>query len=303
MNAFSRSLFCGFLAILCACPLFGQAGASGMTFLKLGVGARSLAMGEAATASSADIAGTYYNPASLAEATSADIAIMHKEWFQDVKTDYVGARVEFSKLSFGLGVNATSVNGIQIREIPGPPEATFDAHNVALGLTSAYRFDTSVSFGLSVKYLYEKILVNEASGWGLDVGVLYKTPWNLRVGFSASNFGSMASLDNESSTLPLVYRFGALYTVPAQSLSGSLAFAGDYVRFSQDGINHLHLGAEYSYGSSVAFRLGYQTGYESRSFTTGLGIHYGFVQVDYAFLPMKDDLGSTHTVSLGIQFH
>lgn len=303
MNSYSRTIGLFFCALLCAGRLFAQAGSSGMTFLELGIGARSLGMGEAATASSTDIAGTYYNPASLAEATSADVSIMHKDWFEDVTTDYVGARTEFSKFSFGLNVNATSINDIQIREIPGPPVATFDAHNIAIGLTSAYRFDTSISFGLSVKYLYEKILVNEANGWGLDLGMLYKTPWDVRLGFSASNIGSMSTLDNEASTLPLIFRLGAQYTLPSQSLSGAVTFAGDYVRFSTDGINHFHLGTEYAYGSVVAFRVGYQTGYESRGLTTGLGVHYGSVQVDYAFLPMKDDLGSTHTLSLDILFH
>jgi len=303
MRSFPISVLLVTLLLGRADRLSAQAGSSGMTFLKLGVGARSLAMGEAATAEVSDIAGTYYNPAALAEAVSADVSVMHKEWFQDVTSDYVGARVECSRLSFGLGINATSVNGIQIRETPGPPEGTFDAHDVAFSLSSAYRYDSSLSVGINLKYLYEKILVNQANGWGLDLGVLYNTPWNLRLGFSASNIGSMTALDNEASALPLIFRLGAGYAIPVASLTGTVSLAADYVRFSQDDINHFHLGAEYLYGSSVAFRLGYQTGYESRGLTTGLGVHYGTVQVDYAFLPMKDDLGSTHTVSLAILFH
>ena len=280
--------------------MFGQAGQSGLTFLKLGVGGRALGMGEASTAVTSDLSGLYYNPAAIAFLSSSNLMLMHKEWFQDVKTEYLAGQTFFSHVAVGLSINMTSVDDIQIREVPGPAEGTFDSRNAAIGLSTAYRLDSSLSIGFTAKYLYEKILINESNGFGLDFGGVYRTPWNLSLGLSASNIGSISELDVESSTLPTIYRCGLAYVAPIDQISGSVTLAGDLVQFSQDKKTHLHLGAEYLYGTSFSIRAGYQTGYEARSFTTGVGFHFNTFQIDYAFIPTQYDLGSTHTFSLSI---
>ena len=301
MKKFDFILFV--LALPVCCQLtFSQAGQSGLTFLKLGIGGRALGMGEAATATASDLSTIYYNPAGLVDLSSANILVMHKEWFQDVKTEYIAGQTVISRFSLGLSVNATSVDNIQLREIPGPPLGTFDARNAAIGLTIAYAADSCLSFGFTGKYLYEKILIDQASGFGIDIGSVYKTPWDLYFGLSVSNLGSVNELQNESSALPTIIRGGVAYISDVPQISGSLTVAGDLVRFSQDKITHLHIGAEYSYDKTLFLRAGYQTGYEARSVTAGIGFHYTMFQIDYAFIPTRYDLGSTHTFSLGIAF-
>ena len=296
-----RPVILALALLLPAARLEAQPGSSGLTFLKLGVGARALAMGEAATATGDPEAG-FYNPAALAFAAVPEIMLMHKQWFQDVTTEYLAAQAILGGIHLGVSVNSTSVANIELREIPGPAVGTFDARNAAIGLTAAYRVDTSFAVGITGKFLYEKILVDEASGTGFDLGVAYTTPWNLRLGASAENLGSMNALRDESSLLPTIFRAGAAYAMDAPTLSGMVTVAADIVRFSRDGTSHLHLGGEYLYNSSLAIRAGYQGGYETRSFTTGIGLHYSILQLDYAFVPTQYDLGSAHTFSLSIQF-
>lgn len=288
--------------LLSPTPGLSQAGQSGLTFLKLGVGGRALGMGEAYTAVTTDLSGLYYNPAGVAFLSSSNLMLMHKEWFQDVKTEYIAGQTILSHIAVGLSINSTSVDNIQIREIPGPAEGTFDSRNAAIGVTAAYLLDSSFSLGLTAKYLYERILIDEAGGFGLDFGSVYKTPWDLSIGISASNLGSISELQNQSSTLPTIYRCGLAYAAPFAQLSGSITVASDIVLFSQDKKTHIHMGAEYLYDNSFSVRAGYQTGYEARSFTTGVGFHYSSLQIDYAFIPMQYDLGSTHTFSLCIEF-
>ncbi len=297
----SSALLCGSILVSCSC-LFSQPGQSGLTFLKLGVGGRALGMGEAYTAVAGDPSAMYYNPAGIAFNQSSSLMLMHKAWIQGVSTEYISAQTKISHLGFGVSVNATSVDDIQLREIPGPPIGTFSAKNAAIGLSAAYAIDSAWSLGLTGKFLYEKILIDEASGFGLDLGSVYRTPWDISVGFSLSNLGSVNELQEQSSTLPTIYRGGVAYSRSVPSLTGDILVAGDIVVFAKDNTTHFHFGGEYIYNQTFAIRAGYQTGYEARSVTTGVGIHYDVLQIDYAFIPTQYDLGTTHTFSLSVQF-
>ena len=151
---------------------FAQSGQTGLSFLKLGVGARSIAMGEAHAAMATDASATYYNPAGLFGATKADIMIMHKEWFQDVRTEFIGVNIPFADYALGFGINTTNIGDIQLRTRPGPSEGTFSSHDFALGASFAMNVAPSLNAGITLKFLYEKIFVDEASGVAADIGVL-----------------------------------------------------------------------------------------------------------------------------------
>ena len=276
----------------------GQAGQTGLAFLKLGVGARSLGMGEAYSAIASDPSAMYYNPASLSLSGSSQILLMHKEWIQDTRTEYIAATAAMSKVTFGISVNSTSINNIEVREGPGPAQGTFDAHNAAIGISGAYRIDSCLSIGATGKYLYEKILVNEASGFGIDLGGWYETPWSVRLALAVNNLGSIGELGYEATKLPTTIRAGGAYLTRIEAIDGTFTAATDVVAITGENTTHLHLGAELNYRQTLSARVGYQTGYDARSFTTGVGFRYAQFQFDYAFAPTKFDLGSTHTFSL-----
>ncbi len=281
----------------------GQVGETGLAFLKLGVGGRSLGMGEAYSAIASDPSAMYYNPASLSIGQNSALILMHKEWIQDTRTEYIAAKAAMSNLFLGVSVNATSINNIDIREVPGPSQGSFDAHNAAIGVTGAYRLDSSLSIGVTGKYVYEKILVNEASGFGADLGATYLTPWNLRLALAVSNLGSMNALDNEESKLPIIVRAGGALVERVEAIHGTVAVSTDIVSVTGEHLTHVHLGSELIYQESFAFRIGYQSGYDAKSFSTGVGFRQSPFELDYAFIPTKYDLGSTHTFSLLIDFN
>ena len=296
--------------VICICTLlhiagessFAQPGQTGFTFLKLGVGARSLAMGEASITLSSDPSGTYYNPATLSLAARPQLLLMHKAWVQDITTEYVAAATYLGDLAVAVSINSMNINNIELRDQPGPSQGTFDAHDVALGFSVAYKVDSTLSAGLTTKYLYEKILVQEASGVGFDFGLLYLTPWNIRVGAAFCNVGSVNALDVESSQLPKLIRVGASYVHPLESIDGSFSVASDVVVSGSEDKNHVNFGSELNYHRAFAVRAGYQTGYDARGITAGVGIQNGIFRFDYAFIPTRYDLGSTHTFSVGIEF-
>lgn len=282
--------------------LLGQVGSTGLSFLKLGVGGRALGMGEAYAAAAADPTAVYYNPAALIRIPDPQVLLMHKEWIQDTKIEFLGAATSLDNFSFGVGVNSTSIENIEARSLPGPPIGTFTARNAALGISAAYRLDSSLSVGATCKMLYEKILADAASGVAVDLGALYTTPWNLRLALVLDNLGSMNELDQEASRLPTIFRVGGAYQIPIEDIGGGLILSSDIVSLSDENKTHLHLGAEVNYKQVFMIRTGYQTDYDSRDFSGGIGIHYGLVRLDYAFVPFKIDLGTAHTFSLTVDF-
>jgi len=282
--------------------LSAQTGQTGLSFLKFGVGGRALGMGEAYSAVASDPTATYYNPAALSRSEYPRVHLMHREWIQDMKTDFLSVSTSVNDISLGVSVNITSVNDIPLRKVSGPPLGTFDSRNAAFGISGAYKINPFMSFGITAKYLYEKILVDEATGYAFDLGGFYQTPWDVQLALSVNNLGSMNALDKEASKLPTSIRAGGAYQLGIESMNGNLTFATDVVSFTLEKKSHLHLGTEFDYRNLIAVRFGYQTGYDAKSFSTGIGIHYGMLQLDYAFVPFKSDLSTTHTISLGFEF-
>jgi len=60
-----------------AVSLSADAGQSSANFLKMGVGGRGVAMGDAQTAATDDVMSVYWNPAGLAELYQNEVGFMH----------------------------------------------------------------------------------------------------------------------------------------------------------------------------------------------------------------------------------
>jgi hypothetical protein len=284
--------------------LFSQtAGETGMSFLKLGFGARNIAMGDVGSLVSNDVTALYYNPANLADNLNEEVMVMHNQWIQDVKSEVVGAKFVLFNLPFALGLNTTSINDIEIRTKPGPADATFNANYFFGSLSTGFPITESINFGLSAKYLYEGIFTDEATGFGFDFGLNYKT--NIEgLLFSAvvRNLGSMQKLKNEKTKLPADLRAGAAYTFSVPSYKLNITAAGEYQQYFISNIHHINFGAEILYNNLFALRAGYQTNYFAKGFTGGIGIEWGSLSFDYAFSPFSYDIGTGQTISLKFRF-
>lgn len=295
-----------FVFIISSTVMFSQsAGNTGLSFLKYGFGARNIAMGDAGTALSNDLTGLFYNPAKLALTDKSEVLFMHNEWIQDVSSEVIGVKTELWSIPFALGFNVTSIDGIEYREIPGEPISKFDANYFFGSLSTGFFVTDDISIGASFKYLYEGLLNDEATGFGFDFGVNYLLPYE---GLSASavvkNVGSMNALRSESTKLPTELRIGTAYTFSLEDSKFDFTGGAEFQKYLGTDVNHLNFGAEVLYNRLLAIRAGYQTGYESesRGFTAGIGLMWGNLKFDYAFLPFSSVLGNANLFSLQFKF-
>jgi hypothetical protein len=272
---------------------------TGLSFLKLGVGARSIAMGEAFASLTDDGTAFIYNPARLSVTENNNVTVMHNKSMTDLITNFVGAKFRIGKVGLGIGLLQSSVEGIEVRNIPGAALDRFDAQNFSGGLSASMEVYKNLYVGLTGKLLYEKIYVDEASGFGFDIGTNYLIN-NISLSLVIANIGSMNELRSVSTKVPTSVRFGGAYTYRKNNLSFAGALEG--FKVIDGGLFHANIGGEAGYKDFIFIRLGYQLNYENKGFSTGLGIKYKSLYLDYAFSPYSSSFGTGNSVSLGFNF-
>ena len=147
------------------------------------------------------------------------------------------------------------------------------------------------SIGGTVHYYHLSIeRYGSAQTFGVDLGLLARLSDQIQWGFAAFNVNA-PTIGRAKEELPQVYVTGLAYSpVPAGAITVDIE---KDIRFPAE----LHLGVEYKLLDLVALRAG--TTSDPSVLSAGLGIHYSFVQLDYAFTDHAE-LGATHQVSLSL---
>ncbi|MCZ6703331.1 MAG: PorV/PorQ family protein, partial [Ignavibacteria bacterium] len=246
--------------------IFSQsAGNTGLSFLKFGFGARNLAMGDAGTSASNDLSALYYNPARLPLIEMNEALFMHSNWIQDINSEVFGIKWNLFGLPWAIGLNYTSINDIEIRTRPGEPESKFDANYFYGSLSTGFYVWNELSFGTTIKYLYEGLLSDESTGWGFDFGLNYLTPIKgLSVSTVIKNLGSMNALRNEETKLPTDFRLGSAYEFDVESAKLDFVAAVELLTYLDTDDIHFNIGGDIIYNRIIALLVGYQSGYEAK---------------------------------------
>jgi hypothetical protein len=290
--------------ILSFVNLFAQsAGNTGLSFLKFGFGARNIAMGDAGSVASNDMTALFYNPARLTQSIDNEAMFMHSEWIQDVRSEVGGVKWNMFNLPFAVGFNVTSVKDIEARVRPGDPDTKFSWNNFFGSLSTGFNILENLDAGITIKYLYEGVLNDEAKGFGFDIGTNYLTSIKgLSVAAVLRNLGSMNNLRKESTVLPTEIRAGGKYQFGLEESKFDFIVAGEFQKYLDTDDIHFNLGGDIVYNKLIALRLGYQSGYESRDFTGGIGLMWGSLKFDYAYLPFSLGFGNANLFSIQFKF-
>ena len=281
--------------------IYSQAGSKGLSFLKIGLGARAGALGEAYVAVANDATAPLWNPAGLSDVDGRDVLFIHNQWFQDIRSEFLGTALKLGENGLGFGFLMNTVGEIENRASEtGQLLGTFNAYDLAFVGAYARRIKDQLSFGFTLKILYEKMHTYSSSGFALDLGTRF-SPWkkNLSIGAVIQNIGKMGALRDEEIPLPLTLRAGVAYAVETNPFNGNLLVTAD-VNKSSDSWTTFHTGLEYSLNQRLALRGGYQFGRDERSFSAGMGLLFNMYRLDYAYAPYDYDLGDTHRLTFGI---
>ncbi|MGH7494090.1 MAG: PorV/PorQ family protein [bacterium] len=178
-----------------------KAGTSAAAFLRIPVGARGTALGSAFVSMADDPTAMFWNPGGLARLSKSALFVDHSPYLPGLNFDYLALALRSERFgSVGFNVTALSTDKM-LRTTVDQPMGTgesFDAVSLAVGVAYARNLTDRFSIGANVKYIQETILNSRATGFALDIGTLYTTPFDgIRLGVSIANFGPAMQMTGE----------------------------------------------------------------------------------------------------------
>ncbi len=293
-----------------------RSGISTAQFLKIGVGGRATAMGDAFVAVSDDASALYWNPAGLAYSKQNEIIFSHNEWVVDIKHEFIGATYKLSGNDV-IGVSFTSLHmddmPVTTEVLPQGTGEYFSVGDIAFGLTYSRRMTEQFSFGGTVRYIESTLDKLKMRGFMIDLGTMYWTGLGTtRFAVAITNFGNELSPDGkvvlfgkreksdwQSFSPPTMFRIGfALepYQTDMHRITSSIQ-----LNHPNDNSENVSIGAEYAWKEIFFARGGYKLNVDEQDFTFGAGLRVPLgianVTVDYAYSRFSR-LGTAHRFSI-----
>jgi hypothetical protein len=294
----------GLMMVLPAAAFASDPGSAGALFLRFGLGARASAMGEAYAAVAEDATSVFWNPGAMPAVLGTHLSLVHNEYFQSLRFEQAAITHETKWGTFGVMFSGLYMDDMD-RRVDTPsdvPLGTFGAYDVAVAVAYGRYIVPNVAIGISIKPIYQRIDELSASGIAFDAGIYHvsRIP-GVKLAATVANLGTPMKFDTEEYALPRYARIGASYEREMPELDGRILLTFDAMFPNDDGVRE-HIGGEYSYKRMVALRAGYKAGYDSQGATFGLGVVYHDIGLDYAFLPVSNDLGDSHRFGVNFSF-
>ncbi|MDR9419023.1 conjugal transfer protein TraF [Gracilimonas sp.] len=315
----------------------GFAGASS----RIGYSARGMAMGNAMSAVTSEGAYAYYNPAQAAL------------FFTTQQSDFTVGALKFDRVFQSTGVQLqlppsagisfsilrTGVKDIDGRTLSGYPTNMFDASEYQVSGNFGIRLSEKLNGGVGVKFNiadYHPDLDN-ATAFGIDVGLLYNINEHLNAAFSVkdlianyvwntSELYSLSQARDVTNEFPTRIILGLAYQADSFTVSGDfeiqsytsetrdpgISIIGGTPTFtdSRPAVNthskQIRLGGSWLAHERLTLRGGWQlpdaSNIDSWTMSSGFSIHLPFdvfsPSIDYAFVMEPNRISNMHIFSL-----
>lgn len=297
-------------------------GTSAANFLKIGVGARSMAMGDATIAVVNSAEAMYWNVASLSKINdNFSVTVSTMDWLVDTRNSYVAAALNLEGVgTFGLDFEYLDYGKIEETTVydQNGTGRFFSANDMAIGFGFARKLTDRFAFGIKMKYINETLANTGADAFAIDVGAVFNTTFfddNLSLAASIANFGTKMKFtgrdlsvtytipDNPSNKqipadlttiewdIPLLFRFG-ISNYFVNNDNWSILAAYDILDSRDYDVRH-NVGMEIGFDKLFYLRGGYKFNYDEVTYTAGVGLDFSNVlnykiNLDYLYLNYGD---------------
>jgi len=303
-------------------PVLGgqRAGTATAQFLKIGAGARAVAMGESFVAVANDASALFWNPAGIVQFSGNELVFSHTQWPVDIQHEFIGYVHHLSDVS-AVGLSAISLHMEDMEETtelqPLGTGRYFTFGDIALGLSYARKMTDRFSFGGTIKYIEETMAELKMRAVLVDLGTFYWTGWgSSRFAVSVTNFGSqmapsgaVVKPDGQVVTQfqlfspPTLFRIG--FAAEVWKAQRSFLTTSIQLNHPNDNAENVSLGMEYVWMERLALRGGYKINVDEESFTLGAGFYLPLsrikLRLDYAYTHFGR-LGSASRLAVHVRF-
>jgi hypothetical protein len=285
---------------------FRKAGSAGFQFLKIPIGARESALGQAAGALTHDANSVFWNVGALPLIDGPEVVFTHNPWLIGSAVNSVVVAVPVGAFVIAASVLHFGIEGFEETTVYDPDGTgrMVSAGDLAVGLAAAHRFSDRLTIGGQAKLVHETLDDVTFSGVLFDIGALYFTGWRqLRLAFVLQHFGPDVQAQRQSFRTPLLFRVAVADEL--LNVTGARVEASVELVHPTDNVEWVHVGLEGVLMDLLALRAGYRINVDQGALTFGAGmqpprIHGARLKVDYAYVPFDSAFGATHRFTVGI---
>jgi len=289
-------------------------------------GARAMALADTFVGIGNDINTIFVNPAGLDTLNNTEISIMYLHY---------PLNINFGSLSFGCSLPEKVYNGFvgssiiffylpefeMYDSLGNKTDKKLSANDFVLTVGYANNplkkllgINQNLSVGINLKYIQTRLVDNNRSGFGMDIGLLYKTDFinfgkkglqnNIGIGISFQNIGTSIKYEKEETMLPKNFRIGIGYNWYKDRNNDILTAVE--INFPNDSDIIVSSGIEYIFQEIISIRIGYKfLGRDTDNISCGIGGKYMVfnkkLKFDYALIPMGE-LGIRHSFSVSMEY-
>ncbi len=312
-------------------------GTSIAPFLKVPQGARATGMGSAFVAVADDASSIFWNVAGIAKMGKNSFVFDHTEWIAELKYNYVAGSLDLGDYgAIGISIIASDYGEMKVTTITNP-EGTgevFSVKDYSVSFAWAINLTKDFAIGFNPKVIYESIWQSSGYAFGMDMGILYDTPFEgFTLGMSITNFSSKMRLQGETEivlydpdptttgnndripaeiytdawSLPLVFTMGVSYKAMDSDMHKLILDIDAH--HPSDNDESVSIGGEYIFKDTFSIRGGYRSLFLSTAedtFSVGAGLKQKILgnvafHIDYAYQNFGR-LSDVHKLSLSIDF-
>jgi hypothetical protein len=270
-------------------------------FLRMGVGARAMGMGNAYSAVDGDIFSSYYNPAGLVYMDGRQLTVSQRYMSMDRFMTHLafGSRIG-PDADFAFSWIGAGTDDIQGRDLNGNRTGVLKDSRNSFSVSFAKSIGSNIAAGLNAKLSLWKLAGEDAKAIGFDGGVIFRPVNSLTASLVVRDINSrfawksgrwsqvISGADGQpmekEDKLPLYYTLGLAYRMLDDKLIVSAM-----TESVEDNPTGYDLGASYKLMEAFTLRAGVYNftpsgGLDAGSLTAGFSLQVtGSIALDYAY--------------------